>query len=36
MEHKGRIIILKEVRSDLPWLRDLRAIPGVYDAYVNP
>jgi hypothetical protein len=36
MEQKGIIIILKEVRSDLPWLRDLRAIPGVYDAYVNP
>jgi len=35
MEQKGRIIILEQVRSDLPWLRDLVAEPGVYDAFVN-
>jgi len=36
MEKKGRIIILEQVRSDLPWLGDLIAKPGVYDAFVNP
>jgi len=35
MEKKGRIIILKQVRSDLPWLRSLIAEPGIYDAFVN-
>jgi len=31
-----RIVILKAVRSDLPWMRDLIAEAGVYDAWVNP
>lgn len=36
MEKKGSIIILKQVRSDLPWFRDVIAEPGVYVAFVNP
>lgn len=36
MEQKGRIIILQTVRADLPWLSQLKAEPGVYDAWVNP
>jgi hypothetical protein len=35
-EQKGRIIILRTVRADLPWMSKLKAEPGVYDAWVNP
>lgn len=33
---RGKIIIRRTVQSDLPWLRQLKAEPGVYDAWVNP
>ncbi len=35
MQQKGRIVILQTVRADLP-LSQLKAEPGVYDAWVNP
>ena len=35
-KQKGKVRILQTVKSDLPWMSNLKAEPGVYDAYVNP
>jgi hypothetical protein len=32
----GKVKLTRRVRSDLPFLRDCIAEPGIYDAYVNP